>query len=179
MYTSRFGSYRFQTRQLFKTTAYETHTIGRMQSEMVRFPWQWGAPSSLSNGIRLPHGGRRVAAAAAISRGPASTARPCFVEFTIIGAHVWQYDVCWELLQVSLVIRWHVAERKRRCLNKQTKLSPMEYSNAQQEVDHKQTLTIWNPQMGGDFIPARFFSNDSLASTPMTQFDPFVNTPDY
>jgi len=37
-------------------------------------------------------GGRWVvaaaAAAAAISRGPASIARPCVLEFTIIGAHV-------------------------------------------------------------------------------------------
>lgn len=117
-----------------------------MQSEMVRFPWQGGAPSSLSVQTEsfFCMAGGEAPVAAAISWGSASTARPCIVEFTIIGAHVWQYDVCWELLQVSSVISWHAAERERCCLNKQAKLSLMKYQNTQQEVAHKQTRSsIW------------------------------------
>lgn len=87
MYTSRFSSYRSQTTQMFKTTAYENtpfeecnqRWLGSRDSE---------APLHLSPCKQNPSSAWREAVAAAILRGPASTAHPCFVEFTIIGAHV-------------------------------------------------------------------------------------------
>lgn len=89
MYTSRFGSYPFQKTQMLKTTAYENtpfeecnqRCLGSCDSE---------APLLLSPRKQNPSSAWReaAAAAAAISRGPASAARPCFAEFTIIGAHV-------------------------------------------------------------------------------------------
>lgn len=122
MYTSRFSSYRLQTTHLFNTTAYEKHTIWRMQSEMVRFPCQRGTPSSqkTESFFRVVGGGWRWQLW--FCEAPASTARPCFVEFTIIGTHVWQYDVCWELRQVSPIISWHTAESGAAWVNRQSYL---------------------------------------------------------
>lgn len=88
MYTSRFGSYPFQKTQMLKITANENapfeecnqRCLGSCDSE---------APLHLSPHKQKPSSAwREAAAAAAISRGPAAAARPCFTEFTIIGAHV-------------------------------------------------------------------------------------------
>lgn len=129
MYTSHSSSYLFQTTHLFKTTAYENtpfeecnqRWLGSRDSEAsLHLPPSKQNPSSA---WREAGGGGSCDFHEALPQPHA----PCIVEFTIIGAHVWQYDVCRELLQVSPVISCHAAERQRCCLSKQTKLPLMKY----------------------------------------------------
>lgn len=53
------------------------HSIWRIQSEMVRFPWQQDTSSSLANRILLPHGRRRTVVVAAAAMAAAISQRPC------------------------------------------------------------------------------------------------------
>lgn len=94
MFTSRWSSYLFQTTRLFPTIAYENTAfeesnqkwLGSRDSRTPLHLWQ------TESFFRMAGGGRwwwqRQRWQLRFRKGPVSTANPCYVKFTITGAHV-------------------------------------------------------------------------------------------
>lgn len=120
-----------------------------MQSEMVRFPWQRGVPSSHSvqtkSFFHVARGG-----------GSCAFARPCLTGAPMLCEvhNYWRPCVKrWCLLRAATSVCSNKSAygREQRRSSKQANLSLMKYPNAQQEVAHKQTLTIWDPVFDGNY----------------------------
>lgn len=135
---------------------------------MVRFPWQRGAPSSLSvqteSFFRVAGGG-----------GSCDFAKPCLNSMPMLcGVHnYWRPCVTiWGLLRAAT----SVSSNKMACGRKEAVLPELtdkvisdEILNAQQELAHRQTLTIWDPLFDVNyfldnlnFIYSCLFSNVSF-----------------